>query len=216
MQTAALRAVGNIVTGTDDQTQTVLNHGALEHFPNLLNHSKEKINKVERRLHGVDSHLVIGVIVSSGSGLVPLQHHRGQPAASAVRDRGGAGAHDHRSPLQGGVPDTEGGGLGHLQPDHQRQQDPGGLPRHTGRHPTILQVGHTGEISVVPHRNIFSLLNCKDTQVIQVVLDGLNNMLKVAGQDVSNRNILMCRSCFLCFDIQGGGSRSHGGGVWRP
>ena len=145
VQTAALRAVGNIVTGTDDQTQTVLNHGALEHFPNLLNHSKEKINKVERRLHGVDSYLVIDVIVSSGSGLVPLQHHRGQPAASAVRDRGGAGAHDHRSPLQGGVPDTEGGGLGHLQPDHQRQQDPGGLPRHPGRHPTILQVGHSRE-----------------------------------------------------------------------
>ena len=46
MQTAALRAVGNIVTGTDDQTQTVLNHGALEHFPSLLNHAKEKINKV--------------------------------------------------------------------------------------------------------------------------------------------------------------------------
>lgn len=31
----------------------------------------------------------------------------------------------------------------------------------------------------------FSLLNCKDTQVIQVVLDGLNNLLKVAGPDVS-------------------------------
>ena len=46
MQTAALRAVGNIVTGTDDQTQTVLNQGALEHFPSLLNHAKEKINKV--------------------------------------------------------------------------------------------------------------------------------------------------------------------------
>ena len=46
VQTAALRAVGNIVTGTDDQTQTVLNNGALEHFPALLNHSKEKINKV--------------------------------------------------------------------------------------------------------------------------------------------------------------------------
>ena len=46
VQTAALRAVGNIVTGTDDQTQTVLNHGALEHFPSLLNHAKEKINKV--------------------------------------------------------------------------------------------------------------------------------------------------------------------------
>ena len=47
VQTAALRAVGNIVTGTDDQTQTVLNHGALDHFPGLLNHTKEKINKVK-------------------------------------------------------------------------------------------------------------------------------------------------------------------------
>ena len=46
LQTAALRAVGNIVTGTDDQTQVVLNCNALEHFPALLSHPKEKINKV--------------------------------------------------------------------------------------------------------------------------------------------------------------------------
>lgn len=46
VQTAALRAVGNIVTGTDEQTQTVLNCGALEHFAGLLNHPKEKIIKV--------------------------------------------------------------------------------------------------------------------------------------------------------------------------
>lgn len=45
-QTAALRAVGNIVTGTDEQTQVVLNCDVLSHFPNLLTHPKEKINKV--------------------------------------------------------------------------------------------------------------------------------------------------------------------------
>lgn len=45
-QTAALRAVGNIVTGTDEQTQVVLNCEALSHFPALLTHPKEKINKV--------------------------------------------------------------------------------------------------------------------------------------------------------------------------
>lgn len=45
VQTAALRAVGNIVTGTDEQTQTVLNCDALMHFPNLLTHPKEKICK---------------------------------------------------------------------------------------------------------------------------------------------------------------------------
>lgn len=46
LQTAALRAVGNIVTGTDEQTQVVLNCDALSHFPALLTHPKEKINKV--------------------------------------------------------------------------------------------------------------------------------------------------------------------------
>uniref|UniRef100_A0A2R9ALT0 IBB domain-containing protein n=1 Tax=Pan paniscus TaxID=9597 RepID=A0A2R9ALT0_PANPA len=45
VQTAALRAVGNIITGTDEQTQVVLNCDALLHFPALLTHPKEKINK---------------------------------------------------------------------------------------------------------------------------------------------------------------------------
>jgi hypothetical protein len=39
--------VGNIVTGTDAQTQCVLNCDALAHFQTLLNHHKEKINKVD-------------------------------------------------------------------------------------------------------------------------------------------------------------------------
>ena len=43
---SALRAVGNVVTGTDEQTQSVLNHGVLNHLPTLLKHQKEKINKV--------------------------------------------------------------------------------------------------------------------------------------------------------------------------
>ena len=47
LQTAALRALGNIVTGTDEQTQTVLNYGALLYFPTLLSHHKAKINKVQ-------------------------------------------------------------------------------------------------------------------------------------------------------------------------
>lgn len=43
--TAALRALGNIVTGTDDQTQVVLDCGALFYFSALLKHEKDKINK---------------------------------------------------------------------------------------------------------------------------------------------------------------------------
>lgn len=42
----ALRAVGNIVTGTDEQTQMVLNHGALNYFSKLLKYQKDKLNKV--------------------------------------------------------------------------------------------------------------------------------------------------------------------------
>ena len=41
-----MRAIGNVVTGTDEQTQFVLNHGALAYFPKLLKHQKDKLNKV--------------------------------------------------------------------------------------------------------------------------------------------------------------------------
>ena len=69
VQTAALRAVGNIVTGTDDQTQTVLNHGALEHFPALLNHTKEKINKVTINI--INSVIIKNIVIRRQSGSCP-------------------------------------------------------------------------------------------------------------------------------------------------
>ena len=56
---------------------------------------------------------------------------------------------------------------------------------------------------------LFSLLNCKDTQVIQVVLDGLNNLLKVAGPDVSC--LLLCLAIiFLNLNFSGGTCRCYG------
>ena len=42
----ALRAVGNVATGSDEQTQVVLNHGALHSLLKLINHQKEKVTKV--------------------------------------------------------------------------------------------------------------------------------------------------------------------------
>ena len=44
-QTPALRSLGNIVTGTDQQTQSVLNAGTLAVFPFLLRHCKANIQK---------------------------------------------------------------------------------------------------------------------------------------------------------------------------
>lgn len=64
IQTAALRAVGNIVTGTDEQTQVVLNCDALSHFTALLTHTKEKINKVfEQYFLTYDLHSELGIVV---------------------------------------------------------------------------------------------------------------------------------------------------------
>ena len=45
-QTPSLRAVGNIVTGSDHQTQIVLESGALRVFLSLLRHPRSNIQKV--------------------------------------------------------------------------------------------------------------------------------------------------------------------------
>lgn len=45
MQTPALRTVGNIVTGDDTQTQTIINLGALAALLTLLSHPKKGIRK---------------------------------------------------------------------------------------------------------------------------------------------------------------------------
>ena len=114
VQTAALRAVGNIVTGTDDQTQTVLNQGALEHFPSLLNHAKEKINKVGIALQILECHLSTSCF--SGSCLVLVKYYSWQPTAGTGCHRARAGAHGDHTLVQRGVPNTKRGCLGHFQP----------------------------------------------------------------------------------------------------
>lgn len=45
IMTPTLRAIGNIVTGTDEQTQVVIDAGALAIFPSLLTNSKTNIQK---------------------------------------------------------------------------------------------------------------------------------------------------------------------------
>ncbi|KAK1798911.1 hypothetical protein P4O66_007180, partial [Electrophorus voltai] len=72
-QTPTLRAVGNIVTGTDEQTQGVLNAGALAFFPGLLTHRRSGIQKeaawtLSNITAGKDSQIQEVI----GAGLVPL------------------------------------------------------------------------------------------------------------------------------------------------
>ena len=44
------------------------------------------------------------------------------------------------------------------------------------------QVSYLVEQGVIPP--FCHLLSCKDTQVVQVVLDGINNILKLAGKNI--------------------------------
>ena len=47
--------------------------------------------------------------------------------------------------------------------------------------PSVLQVAHVVQQGVIPP--FCALVSVKDTQVVQVVLDGINNILKMAGED---------------------------------
>ena len=49
--TPALRTAGNIVTGSDSQTEAMINLGLLNVFPKLLRHNKPNIVKVRYKLY---------------------------------------------------------------------------------------------------------------------------------------------------------------------
>ena len=82
----ALRAVGNVATGSDEQTQVVLDHGALHSLLKLINHPKEKVNKVSFVLAEC---IQMSSILRRrlGSCLVSLEHHCRQSAPNPRGDR---------------------------------------------------------------------------------------------------------------------------------
>lgn len=147
LQTAALRAVGNIVTGTDEQTQIVLNCDALSHFQNLLTHTKDKICKeAVWFLSNITAGNQSQVEAVIDAGLLPL----------IIRNLSKA--------------------------DFQTQKEAAWAISNftiSGNRDQVAQLIREGVIE--PFCN---LLSCKDTQIIQVVLDGINNMLKLAGPEV--------------------------------
>ena len=145
VQTAALRAVGNIVTGTDEQTQYVLNFDALSHFQQLLMHSKEKINKEavwflsnitagnQDQVQSVIDHKLIPLII----------HHL---------DKG----------------------------DFQTQKEAAWVVSNLTISGTPAQVAHVVQCGVIAP--FCKMLSVRDGQVVQVVLDGILNILKVANE----------------------------------
>uniref|UniRef100_A0A4W3JQH5 Importin subunit alpha n=1 Tax=Callorhinchus milii TaxID=7868 RepID=A0A4W3JQH5_CALMI len=146
VQTAALRAVGNIVTGTDEQTQVVLNCEALSHFPGLLSHPKEKINKEAvwflSNITAGNQQQVQAVIDAN---LVPMIIH--------LLDKGDFGTQKEAA-----------WAISNLTISGRKDQ-----------------VAYLIQQKVVPP--FCNLLTVKDSQVVQVVLDGLSNILKMADDE---------------------------------
>ncbi|KAB1283593.1 Importin subunit alpha-3 [Camelus dromedarius] len=146
VQTAALRAVGNIVTGTDEQTQVVLNCDALSHFPALLTHPKEKINKEAvwflSNITAGNQQQVQAVIDAN---LVPMIIH--------LLDKGDFGTQKEAA-----------WAISNLTISGRKDQ-----------------VAYLIQQNVIPP--FCNLLTVKDAQVVQVVLDGLSNILKMAEDE---------------------------------
>ncbi|KAF4021023.1 hypothetical protein G4228_012524 [Cervus hanglu yarkandensis] len=145
-ETAALRAVGNIVTGTDEQTQVVLNCDALSHFPALLTHPKEKINKEAvwflSNITAGNQQQVQAVIDAN---LVPMIIH--------LLDKGDFGTQKEAA-----------WAISNLTISGRKDQ-----------------VAYLIQQNVIPP--FCNLLTVKDAQVVQVVLDGLSNILKMAEDE---------------------------------
>uniref|UniRef100_A0A915NMG2 Importin subunit alpha n=1 Tax=Meloidogyne floridensis TaxID=298350 RepID=A0A915NMG2_9BILA len=141
VQTAALRAVGNIVTGTDEQTQLVLDCGALQLMQPLLSHTKDKINKeAVWFLSNITAGNESQVQAVIDAGLIPMIIH--------LLDKG----------------------------DFQTQKEAAWAVSNvtiSGRAEHVHYMVENGVI--VPFCN---LLGVRDPQIVQVVLDGLNNILK--------------------------------------
>uniref|UniRef100_A0A8C1T574 Importin subunit alpha n=1 Tax=Cyprinus carpio TaxID=7962 RepID=A0A8C1T574_CYPCA len=146
VKTAALRAVGNIVTGTDEQTQVVLNCDALGHFPALLTHPKEKINKEAvwflSNITAGNQQQVQAVIDAS---LVPM--------IVLLLDKGDFGTQKEAA-----------WAISNLTISGRKEQ-----------------VAYLIQQQVIPP--FCNLLTVKDAQVVQVVLDGLSNILKMADDE---------------------------------
>ncbi|XP_003375147.1 putative alpha/beta hydrolase fold protein [Trichinella spiralis] len=147
VQAAALRAVGNIVTGSDEQTQVVLNCEALSYMPELLAHQKEKINKEAvwflSNITAGNREQVQAVI---NAGLIPTIIKLLEKSDFATQKEAAWA-------------------ISNVTISGQREE-----------------VAFMVSQGVIPA--MCSQLNSRDVQVVQVILDGLNNILKMAGDEV--------------------------------
>ncbi|XP_064131737.1 importin subunit alpha-3 isoform X1 [Loxodonta africana] len=190
VQTAALRAVGNIVTGTDEQTQVVLNCDALSHFPALLTHPKEKINKEavwflsnitagnQQQVQAVIDASLVPMIIHLLDKLfylqmIPMRRH----VLSALRLVRLVSEFKSYQPNRAGYGKSDRKPLG----DFGTQKEAAWAISNLTISGRKDQVAYLIQQNVIPP--FCNLLTVKDAQVVQVVLDGLSNILKMAEDE---------------------------------
>uniref|UniRef100_A0AAQ4S2E0 Importin subunit alpha n=1 Tax=Gasterosteus aculeatus aculeatus TaxID=481459 RepID=A0AAQ4S2E0_GASAC len=93
-RTPVLHSLGNIVTGTDEQTQCVLNAGALAMFPSLLRHQKPNIQKkavwtVSNITAGKDTQIQEVINAGLRPILVDILHQVSRPGACFNKETSG-------------------------------------------------------------------------------------------------------------------------------
>ena len=92
-QTPSLRALGNVVTGNDQQTQYVLDRGLLAYFEPLLTHQRANIQKVSWSTSCVYQLLTVRKCCTNllktvpGSRLDGVEHHSRAAAPDSGRHR---------------------------------------------------------------------------------------------------------------------------------
>jgi hypothetical protein len=164
VQSSALRAVGNIVTGDDHQTQAVLDAGVLAHLLTLLQSPKESIKKeacwtLSNITAGVQNQIQAVIDANIFPSLINILKH---------------GDHKTRKEAAWAVTNATSGG-------------------------TTQQIKYIIDQGVIPP--LCELLSANDAKIIQVALNGLDNILKLGASEAKRTNganpyAMMVEECY--------------------